>query len=272
MEGFDWVGAALGGDDRCIAHQGGDRFGVERGGHGEEDKIGAEGAADFEREGKAEIGIEAALVEFVEDHRADAGEFGVGLDHAGEDAFGDNLDARGLRNLSLAAHPVADGMPRYFAQFLGKPFGCRPRGEAARFEHEDLAAGKARLEEGDRHPSGLARAGRCLKDCHPARLEGGDQRGEGAVDGKGLGHGLLWREWGRCPRGLCPRACGAPPEYFTAKRLSLKNRIFIDQYISLRTVDELKSYLLGGGPKFSDFYILVEERDRFRVIVVVVEG
>jgi hypothetical protein len=87
-----------------------------------------------------------------------------------------------------------------------------------------------------------------------------------------LGHGLLWRERGRCPRGLCPRACGAPPEYFTAKRLSEKNRIFIDQYISLRTVDELGINLLGGGLKLSDFDILVEEGDPLIVIVVAVEG
>ena len=96
VDGLDRIGAPLGDNHRRIAHEGSDRFGDKRGRHGEEDQIGPQRATDFEREGKAKVGIEAALVKLVEDHGANAGEFRVGLDHAGEDAFGDDLDARRL--------------------------------------------------------------------------------------------------------------------------------------------------------------------------------
>ena len=158
------------------------------------------------------------------------------------------------------------------AQLFGKPLGRRPRCKAARLKHHDLARDEARFEKGERHPRRLACAGGRLQHRKAARSKGGDQRVKSIIDGQGRGHGPLWRERGRCPRGLCPPACGLPPEYFTAKRLSVKNRIFIDQYISLRTVDELGINLLGGGLKLSDFDILVEDGDPLIVIVVAVEG
>ena len=43
-------------------------------------------------EGKPQIGIERALVELVEQHRADAGKLGIVKDHASKDALGDDLD------------------------------------------------------------------------------------------------------------------------------------------------------------------------------------
>ena len=74
--GLDRPGAALGGDDRRAAHQRGDRGGVEGRRHDEEAQVGAQRAADLERQRQAEVGLQRALVELVEDHAADAGELG----------------------------------------------------------------------------------------------------------------------------------------------------------------------------------------------------
>ena len=72
--------------------------------------------------------------------------------------------------------------------------------------------------------------------------------------------------------GSAPRPAASPRSISQLKDYQKKNRIFIDQYISLRTVDELGINLLGGGLKLSDFDILVEEGDPLIVIVVAVEG
>ncbi len=93
---LDRMGAAFAGDDGRTAEQRRDRLRVEGGGHDDEGEVGTQRGADLERQREAQIGVERALVELVEDHAADAVELGVGLQAAGEDAFGDDLDA-GLR-------------------------------------------------------------------------------------------------------------------------------------------------------------------------------
>ena len=168
--GFDRIGATLGGDDRHVAHEARDRFGVERCGHGQKDQVIAQGVGNLEAEGKAEIGIEGTFVEFVKQHRADAGKFGVGLDHPGEDAFGDDLDAGLGGGLALAAHAVADGLARFFAQGLGHALGGGAGGEAAGFEHENPAGNQSGLKQGQRHHGRLARAGGRLQHGAAPRL------------------------------------------------------------------------------------------------------
>ena len=112
---------------------------------------------------EAEIGVDRAFVELVEDHRADAGQLGVGLHHAGQDALGHHLDPRGLADLTaVAAHAVADGLARPLAQRFGHAFGGGAGGEAAGLQHQD-AAPPARLQHLQRHDGGLARAGRRLQ-------------------------------------------------------------------------------------------------------------
>ena len=92
MDGFDREGAAEAFDDRGIVEQAGDAGAVDGGGHDEDAQIGAQGGG-VEGQGEAEIAVEAAFVEFVEQHGGDAGQFGIVEQHAGEDAFGDDLDA-----------------------------------------------------------------------------------------------------------------------------------------------------------------------------------
>ena len=106
----DGKGTALRGEDRCVVEQGGHGASVKRCGHDEQDQVGAQGGADFPCERKAEIGVEGPLMEFVKDNSTDARQFGVGLDHAGKDAFGDDLNVGGFADGTFAAHAVADGL------------------------------------------------------------------------------------------------------------------------------------------------------------------
>ena len=52
---------------------------------------------------KAKVGLQAALVEFVEDHAADAVERRVVLQQPQEEAVGDDLDAGARTDLGVAA-------------------------------------------------------------------------------------------------------------------------------------------------------------------------
>ena len=94
---LDRKGAALAFDHRRVAEQLADPRAVERRRHDQEAQILAQALLRVERQREAEIGIERALVELVEQHRGDAVERGIVEDHAREHALGDDLDA-GLRS------------------------------------------------------------------------------------------------------------------------------------------------------------------------------
>ena len=85
---------------------------VQRRRHRQDAQVVPQATLAVEREGKSQVGIERALVELVEQHRADAGKGGIIKDHAGEDAFGDDLDAclrPGFRDHPRAqSDPLAD--------------------------------------------------------------------------------------------------------------------------------------------------------------------
>ena len=53
-------------------------------------QVGPQRRLRVEREREAEIAVEAALVDLVEQHRGDAGQLGIGLDPVQEDALGED--------------------------------------------------------------------------------------------------------------------------------------------------------------------------------------
>ena len=191
---IDRKGAPLRSDHRGVVKQCRDRVGVERGGHHEDDEIGAQGGAHFPCQGQAKVGVQAAFVEFVKDQRADAGQVGVRLQHPGQDAFGHDLDIPARHR--IAAHPVADRLAGAFADLFGKTFGGRAGGKAAWFQHHDLAARQPGIAHCQRHPRRLARAGRGLQHGAAMRLQGGDEGGQGGVDRQGHGRVMPGRDVG----------------------------------------------------------------------------
>ena len=90
---LDRKGAAFALDHRRVAEQRRDPRAVERRRHHQELQILAQALLRVARQREAEIGIERALVEFVEQHRGDAVERRIVEDHAGEHALGDDFDA-----------------------------------------------------------------------------------------------------------------------------------------------------------------------------------
>ena len=112
-------------------------------------------------------------MEFVEDHQADAFQRRIVLQAAGEDAFGDHLDARVRPHLAVQANAVAHRLADPFAQLAGQALGGGAGGQSAWFEHEDGLSGQpGRIEQRQRHAGGLAGAGRRLQHHFVAGAQG----------------------------------------------------------------------------------------------------
>ena len=89
-----------------------------------------------ERERQAEVGVERALMELVEQNPCDAFERRIVEDHAGEYALGDNLDPGSLRYQALQPHAQADRLADLLAQCRRHARGGGAGGEAARLEQD----------------------------------------------------------------------------------------------------------------------------------------
>ena len=155
--------------------------------HHEEAQVLAQGALGVERQGEAEIGVQRALVKLVEQHRADARQFGVVEDHAGEHALGDDLDPGPSGNLRAEPHAQADRLADALGQRRRHALGRTPRREATRLKKNDPVGRSepGRVEESEGHAGGLARARR--GDEHGGRTarQGFAQGGQSGFDGEG---------------------------------------------------------------------------------------
>ena len=147
---------AFGADHRRVGQQGRDRLGLQRRRHHHQGKVRAQHRPRLPGEGKSQIGVQAALVELVEYHAADAGQRRIGLQHPRQDAFGDDLDAAARD--ALAPHPKPDALTQRLAQLVGQPPRGGAGGEAARLQHQDAALHV--IHQRQRHARGLARTGR----------------------------------------------------------------------------------------------------------------
>ena len=184
---LDRIGAAFGFDDGRLAEQPGDPRAVEGRGHDEEAQILAQAALRIERQREAEIRIEGALVELVEEHGGDAVERGIVEDHAGEHALGHDLDAGFAADLGAEAHAQAHRLADGLAERLRHARGRSAGGEPARLQHDDLAAVRPRARRAapaapgwscrrraaPRAPRSAARAGSPSGRRGPHRWEGG---------------------------------------------------------------------------------------------------
>jgi hypothetical protein len=98
-----------------------DRGGVEGRRHHDDLQVGPGAALEGAQEGEAEVAVEVALVELVEDDDADRAQRGVGVQLAGEQALGDEAQAGVGAGGGLEADLVADARPMRARR------GCRRR-------------------------------------------------------------------------------------------------------------------------------------------------
>ena len=135
---------------------------------------------------RPEIGIERALVKFVEQHRGDAGQFRIVENLPREDALGDDLDSGRARHFRAEADAIADGVADALAQRLRHALGAGAGRDPPRLQHDDLpVAEPRRIEQRQRHPRGLAGAGRRHQHRGVVARERARQFVEHRVDRKG---------------------------------------------------------------------------------------
>jgi hypothetical protein len=152
-------------DRRALPQQRRHPRAVERRGHDEDAQVLPEARLRVEGEGEAHVRVERALVVLVEEDRGHALQRRIVEDHAGEDAFGHDLDAGAGRDLHVQPRPQADGVADAFGERLRHALRRAAGGEPARLQHDDPAISAPwRIEQRQRHPGGLARAGRGDED------------------------------------------------------------------------------------------------------------
>ena len=114
-----------------------------------------------ERQRQAEVGVERALVELVEQDACDSFKRRIVEDHAREHALGDNLDAGALRYQALQPHAQADRLADLLAERRRHARRGGAGGETTRLKQDEAPAPRPRfVEKRERRARGLARAGR----------------------------------------------------------------------------------------------------------------
>jgi hypothetical protein len=136
---------------------------------------------------QAEVAVEAALVDLVEQDGGDAGELRVGLDAAAEDAFGEDEDAGAGGAPGVEPGGIADRLADPLAGELRHPLGGGAGGEAAGRKEKDFAGYPRFGEQGGSDGGGLAGTGRRDEHGVASLAQGGKEAGEDGVDREG-GH------------------------------------------------------------------------------------
>src|SRR5205814_425779 len=95
-------------DARCVGYLAAiARLRIERRGHDDEHQVIADRLADFAEHRDRQIRVDAALVELIEDHAADAVERWVIEQLPCEDSFGHHAQSRVARDAAIEAHVIS---------------------------------------------------------------------------------------------------------------------------------------------------------------------
>ena len=113
---------------------------LQRRRHDDDLEIGPRRLLDLPRAGQGEIAFEMALVKFVEDQDADAGQRGAFLHLAQENALGDVEDAGVARGDIFEPVLEADFAAQLDSALLRHAPGEESRGEPARLQDDDASA------------------------------------------------------------------------------------------------------------------------------------
>ncbi len=122
-----------------IAEEPGDRRRIECGRHDQQLEIGAHVGLQATGNRQRQIGVECALVEFVEHDHADLLQQRIVVQHTNQQALGQHEDACVAASLSLKTDLIADLAPQGCPAFIGHPPRGGTSGETARLQHENLS-------------------------------------------------------------------------------------------------------------------------------------
>ena len=144
-------------------------------------------ALRIECQREADIRLQVALVELVEDHATDVLERGIVLQPAREDAFGDHLDASRGADTGFEARAVTDELSRLRARKLRQPACHGARRNPARLQHDDalVRAEPGLVQQREWNHGALARAWRRLEHRIAMRTQRRPQGRQRVEDGGG---------------------------------------------------------------------------------------
>ena len=172
----DGEAAAARGDDGGAGEHLGQRLWIERCRHHHDAQILAQRLLSFDAKCQPEIGIQAALVKLIEDHATHAAKRRIRLQHAGQNAFSEHLDARIAAHFGFEPGAVADGVSDRFSEQRRHAIRDRACGETPRFEHQDPAALEPRaVQQQQGHEGAFTGAWRCFQQHTAAILQRGDE-------------------------------------------------------------------------------------------------
>ncbi|MNH04679.1 hypothetical protein D3C79_639830 [compost metagenome] len=180
----DGEATPLGADDGGVRQQALQRHAIQGGGHDQQLEIVAQPLLALDGEGQGGVGMQAALVEFIEDDQGDARELGILLQHPGQHPLGHYLQPGLGTDSALAAHPQADALPHLLAELAGQKAGDVARRQPTGLQHDDATGQAGLAHQLQRQQGRLARAGRRLQDHAGVLVDGIKQPGQHRNDGE----------------------------------------------------------------------------------------
>ena len=175
---LDGKAAPLGTNDGGVRQQRLEGHALQGGGHHQQPEVLPQPLLALDGEGQGGVGMQAALVEFIEDHQGHAGQLGVLLQHPGQHPFGHYLEPGGRTGPALPSHPQADALPHLLPELARQEAGDIARREASGLEHDDAPGQPLLAHQLQGQQGRLARTGGRLQDHAGPRLQGGKQFGQ----------------------------------------------------------------------------------------------
>jgi hypothetical protein len=167
-----------------ISEEDRDRARVESRRHDENAKLRSEAFAGVQGERQAEIRLEVALVEFIEDDQCHAVEGGISLEASGENAVGDDLDPGRAGYPALVTGGQTDSLSDTLAEERSHPCGrstsCDPTG----LEQEYAPVHPWLVQKAEGDDCRLAGAWLSLKDRSSDPVESGAELIDDVLDRK----------------------------------------------------------------------------------------
>jgi hypothetical protein len=139
---LDRKGPTLGMQDRGVAQELCNGFGLQGRRHDQETQIGSQTAHAVQRQREPQIRVQTALMELVEDHQPDPVQCRIALQTSRQDALGDDLDPGARTEATLEADLIADPFPQGLAESFSHPCRRHPGRWTARLEHQDPLTGQ----------------------------------------------------------------------------------------------------------------------------------